>query len=108
MILDIILNHTGDVFGYRPDRYLTTDSSGHQFLDPRWDGNEYDAAGFNDSNGAASRPFVETDPSIPATFPGADDAVWPVEFQDPAAFTRKGHITNCDFDPEFREGDSST
>ena len=105
VILDIILNHTGDVFGYRPDRYLATDASGHQFLDPRWDGNEYESAGFNDSGGAASLPFVETDPSNPATFPHADDAVWPVEFQDPAAFTRKGHITNFDFDPEFREGD---
>ena len=105
LILDIILNHTGDVFGYRPNRYLTTDATGHQFLDPRWDGNPYDAAGFTDSHGAAGIPFIATDPSNSAAFPGTDDAVWPVEFQDPAAFTRKGHITNFDFDPEFREGD---
>ena len=28
VILDIILNHTGNVFGYAPDRYLTTDRNG--------------------------------------------------------------------------------
>jgi glycosidase len=105
VILDIILNHTGNVFNYNPNRYLTTDKDGHQLLDPRWDGNLYDVRGFNDSRGSASLPFVRTDLSKPATFPGPDDAVWPVEFQDPATFTRKGHISNFDFDPEFREGD---
>ena len=105
VILDIILNHTGNVFSYNPDRYLTTDQNGHQFLDPRWDGSLYDVRGFNDSRGSASVPFVRTDPSKPAAFPGPDDAIWPVEFQDPATFTRKGHISNFDFDPEFRDGD---
>ena len=93
VILDIILNHTGNVFTYKG------------VLDPRWDGNLHDVRGFNDSHGSASLPFVRTDPSNPAAFPGPDDAVWPVEFQDPATFTRKGHISNFDFDPEFREGD---
>lgn len=105
VILDIILNHTGNVFGYAPDRYLTTGKDGHQFLDPRWDGAPYPVHGFNDRLGDAKAPFVRTDPSRPAAFPGPDDAVWPVEFQDPAVFTRKGHIRNFDFDPEFREGD---
>ncbi len=105
VILDIILNHTGDVFTYNANRYLNTDQSGHQFLDPRWDGSLYDVGGFNNSHGSASLPFVRTDPSKPAAFPGPDDAIWPVEFQDPATFTRKGHISNFDFDPEYREGD---
>lgn len=102
IILDIILNHTGNVFTYNPNRYPTMDKN---VLDPRWDGNLYDVRGFNDSHGNASLQFVRTDPSNPAAFPGPDDAVWPVEFQDPETFTRKGHISNFDFDPEFREGD---
>ena len=40
VILDIILNHSGNVFGYRPDRYWTEDTgSGAWYLGPRWDGN---------------------------------------------------------------------
>lgn len=101
IILDIILNHTGDVFGYRPDRYSQPDGS----MDPRWDGAPYAVAGFNDAAGAARLAFARTDPDAPASFPGPDDAIWPVEFQDPAAFTAKGHITNWDYDPEYREGD---
>ena len=61
--------------------------------------------GFNDSHGNAGLAFVPTDPANPAAFPGPDDAIWPVEFQDPAVFTGKGHISNFDYDPEFREGD---
>jgi len=105
VILDIILNHTGDVFTYNANRYLNTDQNGHQFLDPRWDGSRYDVGGFNNSHGSASLPFARTDPSKPEAFPGADDAIWPIEFQDPAVFTCMGHISNFDFDPEFREGD---
>jgi glycosidase len=105
VILDIILNHTGNVFTYNANRYLNADQNGHQFLDPRWDGSLYEVHGFNNSHGRASVPFVRTDPSKPAAFPGPDDAIWPVEFQDPTTFTRKGRIGNFDFDPEFREGD---
>jgi glycosidase len=105
VILDIILNHTGNVFTYNPDRYRTVDKDGHEFLDSRWDGNLYDVRGFNDAHGKPDLPFVKTDPSKAAGLPGPDDAVWPVEFQDPATFTRKGRINNFDYDPEFREGD---
>jgi glycosidase len=105
VILDIILNHTGNVFSYNPNRYWTTDSSGNTFLDARWDGNLYDVKGFNDSSGNPAVPFTRTDPSNPASFPGPDDAIWPIEFQDPETFTRKGHISNFDYEPEFREGD---
>ena len=106
VILDIILNHSGDIFSYDPDRYLTKDSEGNEFLDPRWDDRPYKVKGFNDRQGATDRfPFVKTDPHDPSTWPGKDDAIWPVELQDPACFTQKGRINNWDYDPEFREGD---
>lgn len=90
VILDIIRNHTGNVFGYDPDRYVTTGQDGRQLLDPRWDDAPYAVGGFNDRLGRGTVPFVRTDPSRPAAFPAPDDAVWPVEFQDPDAFTRRG------------------
>src|SRR5262249_39020160 len=46
VILDIILNHTGDVFAYAPDRY----PAGTGF-DPRWDGRPYRVLGFRDTEG---------------------------------------------------------
>src|SRR6516162_11250616 len=37
VILDIIAHHTGNVFEYAPDRYVTHDSaSGRVYNDPRW------------------------------------------------------------------------
>ena len=41
VILDVILNHTGDVFAYDPDRYPTAGDDGTTFMDPRWDGRDY-------------------------------------------------------------------
>jgi glycosidase len=104
VILDIILNHTGDVFAYDPDRYQTRRADGTTFLDPRWDGRGYRVAGFRDAGGAPALPFGPVDLS---TFPAAhpDGAIWPLEFQSADAFTRKGRIENWDFDPEFLEGD---
>ena len=104
VILDIILNHSGNVFSYAPDRYWTQDGSGAWFLDPRWDGNPYPVAGFHDSAGNPSLPFNPVDlHTSPNAWPGG--AIWPAEFQDPGAFTAKGHITNWDYDPEFLQGD---
>jgi len=105
VILDIILNHAGNVFGYEPDRYWSENhSTGEQFLDPRWDGNRYHVSGFHDRTGSPSLPFAPIDLNThPSVWP--DGAVWPTEFQAPEAFTRKGHITNWDYDPEFLEGD---
>lgn len=104
VVLDIILNHSGDVFGYDPDRYPTPSPDGGTFLDPRWDGNSYDVAGFRDQSGAASLPFGALTPAVgAAAWP--DGAIWPTEFQQAGGFTRKGRIDNWDHDPEFREGD---
>ncbi|MFZ1745352.1 MAG: alpha-amylase family glycosyl hydrolase [Nitrospirales bacterium] len=103
VILDIILNHTGDVFRYNPNRYRT-EQNGQTFNDPRWDGQPYDVQGFHDQFGEPTLPFQQLDI---ASYPAAwqHGAIWPQEFQDPQAFTRKGHITNWDFSPEFLEGD---
>ena len=92
VILDIILNHTGNVFSYAAENG-----------EPPWRGGTYPVAGFNDKQGAASlafRNYVQN--PLPV---GRDDAVWPVEFQNPGYFSRKGRIKNWDYDPEFREGD---
>nr|WP_217523310.1 alpha-amylase family glycosyl hydrolase [Pleurocapsa sp. PCC 7327] len=90
VILDIILNHAGNVFSYASDR------------DRPWTGNTYSVEGFNDRQGNPTIPFVKPDPQH---LPDIDGAVWPAELQDPNAFTRKGYIKNWDYDPEFREGD---
>jgi glycosidase len=104
VVLDIILNHTGQVFVYDPDRYDTDDGHGHTFKDPRWDGNPYRVKGFRDASGAPSLPFAAIDTAAnPAAFPNS--AVWPAEFQEPSNFTQHGHINNFDFFPEFLDGD---
>jgi glycosidase len=104
VILDVILNHAGDVFGYDADRYWTTDAQGRSFLDPRWDDQPYRVAGFHDRSGSATLPFGVLDLAVhPEAWP--DGAVWPAELQDPATFTRKGRISNWDWYPEFLEGD---
>ena len=105
VILDIILNHSGNVFSYNPDRYWTQDpNSGQWYLDPRWDGKPYPVAGFHDASGQSDLPFGPVDlDQNPAAWP--DGAIWPAEFQDPATFTQKGRINNWDYDPEYLEGD---
>ncbi len=90
VILDIILNHAGDVFSYEGDR------------DRPWTGETYPVKGWNDKDGQPTIPFVKADPQNP---PDPEGAVLPLEIQDPEAFTRKGYIKNWDNDPEYREGD---
>ncbi len=51
------------------------------------------------------RSSASTWPAHPSAHP--DGAVWPRELQDRDTFTRKGHIRNWDFSPEFLEGDFS-
>src|SRR5262249_40440225 len=102
VVLDIILNHSGNVFSYGPDRYLTPDGHGNLFLDPRWDDRPYRVRGFNRASGEPTLPFAR----LPeGTGQPNGDAIWPREFQDPGTFTGKGRISNWDFDPQFLEGD---
>jgi len=89
VILDIILNHSGNVFSYQGDRNRS------------WTSQTYPVEGFNDQDGQPTIPFVKD----PQHLPDIDGALWPAEFIDPDAFTRKGYINNWDYDPEFREGD---
>lgn len=104
VILDIILNHSGNVFGYDPDRYWTHNEVGAPFLDPRWDGRDYKVKGFRDAQGQPSIPFSPiAAQNFDAHWP--DNAVWPAEFQEATFYTRKGRINNWDHDPEFLEGD---
>jgi glycosidase len=89
VVLDIILNHSGNVFSY-------------DVPNPQWTGARYGVRGFNRANGQATLPFA---PLPDAAGQPSDDAIWPREFQDPGTFTCKGAIRNWDYDPEFREGD---
>lgn len=94
IILDIILNHSGDVFEYK---------SGSQ----GYAGGKYEAEGFRDTNGNATLPFGPLSETN-----GADGiydcAIWPAELQDPDTFTREGKITDWDAYPEFIRGDFET
>jgi len=104
VVLDIILNHAGDVFAYRPEelRCDIIDTGRHVGKEACWqaDGTVYGVQGFRNETGEPELPFGPVDPSL---FPNS--AIWPAEFQTPETFTRKGRIRNFDFDPEFREGD---
>ena len=91
VILDIILNHCGDVFRYRDG-------------DPAWSGRKFPVGGFRDNQGSAGLPFGPIDPAdLARAFP--DGAIWPAEFQRPETFTGEGRIRNFDFFPEFADGD---
>jgi glycosidase len=93
VILDIILNHTGNVFAYKSDA-----------PPPRWNGAEHEVAGYRDATGAATLPFSA---GLPATL-SRDDAIWPTELQPPATFSHRGTISNWDWYPEYLEGDFCT
>ncbi|BEL03211.1 alpha-amylase family glycosyl hydrolase [Actinoplanes sichuanensis] len=99
VILDVVVNHAGDVFGYDPDRYLT-EQDGVSFFDPRWDGRPYRVEGFRDVGGKPLLPFGPVDDTA-----WPDGAVWPAELQQPGTFTARGRIVDWDHHPEFVEGD---
>ena len=103
VILDIILNHSGNVFSYDAQRYPVM-SNGQTWMDPRWDGQPYAVKGFLDATGQPSIPFGPVDlVNTPQAWP--DGAIWPRELQTNGVFTCRGHIGNWDYDPEFLEGD---
>ncbi|MEG4804957.1 alpha-amylase family glycosyl hydrolase [Microcoleus sp. ARI1-B5] len=90
VILDIILNHVGDVFTYDAEN-------------PFWPG-PYAVKGFNDKEGKPTIPFGAIDlVKYPEAFP--DGAIWPAEFQEPSNYSKKGYIRNWDNYPEYVEGD---
>lgn len=90
VILDIILNHVGDVFTYDAEN-------------PFWPG-PYPVKGFNDKEGKPTIPFGPIDlVKYPEAFPNG--AIWPAELQDTSNYTKKGYIRNWDNYPEYVEGD---
>lgn len=92
VILDIILNHAGNIFTYQDD-------NNNIIYDPPYTGKKYKVKGFNNATGQPSLPFAT---NIAA---GDEDAIWPVEFQDPDCFTQKGMINNWDYQEEYCAGD---
>lgn len=94
VILDVILNHSADVF-----QYSTTDPAGN-FYTPVWSGATYPVLGWRDPAGAATLPFP-----APVNPQDVGSAVWPEELQAAYAFTRKGNIAHWDDRPETTEGD---
>ncbi|KAF2266528.1 glycoside hydrolase [Lojkania enalia] len=91
VILDIILNHSGDVFAYKNG-------------EKRWNGRRFEVEGFRDSTGAPNLPFRPLDlrnqPKNPESC-----AIWPSELQSPDSFTCEGAISDWDHWPEFIRGD---
>ena len=96
VILDIILNHAGDVFAYEgnlPYFY--------------WGGQQWPVQGFRRKSGdAGGLPFGPIDINThPEAWP--DSAVWPKEFHERETWTRQGEIKDQDWDnfPEYLDGD---
>ncbi|KAH0543430.1 hypothetical protein FGG08_002288 [Glutinoglossum americanum] len=99
VILDIILNHSGNVFQYKGDKFPHWTGQEHR------PGQEFEVEGFNDKHGNPTIPFgrdVDLQ-CFPEAYP--DGAVWPAELQQPGGFTHKGKIRNWNLDPEYLEGD---
>ncbi len=88
VILDIILNHSGDVFAYEEDI-------------PKWTGDTYNIKGFRDEEGFPSIDIENK--NIDEIWPNG--AVWPKEMQDKDIYERKGEIQNWDYYPEYVQGD---
>ena len=106
VIMDIILNHTGNTFKY---------SSGHlhdngKTCDFRWDGTTYDVEGFRvwkNITNKDSEFSIEIGTVDLTKYPEAwpNGAVWPREFQNINFYNRQGNITNWDYKPEYLQGD---
>ncbi len=84
VILDIVINHAGDVFGYaeQPTPYRTE---------------PYPVAGFRDAEGQARLKGEEIQ--------GPEEGIWPKELQSETCFERKGEIQDWEAFPEYVEGD---
>ena len=107
VILDIILNHTGDVFGYQPQQLrcdVSTTAATSCARNPagRRTARPTASPGYP-RRARATRP-CRSARSTAAHFPDAARSGRP-NCRPLETFTRKGQISNWDFDPEFREGD---
>ncbi len=88
IILDVILNHAGDVFSYEEH-------------EPQYDGSKHPVKGFRDETGAANiDPY---NPDRDAAWP--EGGVWPEEIFNLDTFSRSGRIVDWDDYPQYIEGD---
>ncbi|TLD32213.1 hypothetical protein E2P81_ATG05189 [Venturia nashicola] len=94
VVLDIVLNHTGNVFKY----------DGPNESPVYNDGKKYSVKGFYNENRELTLPFERVDlKKHPKAFP--DGAIWPIELQDGnKIFTTKGQIRDWDANPEYLDG----
>lgn len=96
VILDIILNHSADVFSYDTSQ------------PPGYTGEVYPVKGFWDESRNATIPMADGPIDLSA-YPQAwpDGAIWPSELQSKLTFDRKGVIGNDQWDsfPAYIEGD---
>ncbi len=90
VVLDIILNHAGDVFAYQENHPYYY----HQ-------GRRFPVEGFRrdrqDAGTLDFGPLLEGTPM--------DEGVWPAEFQQPEAWAHQGEIQDWDAFPEYIDGD---
>lgn len=99
VILDIILNHVGRIFEYDKNSNQWNYSNGEDFTY-----NSNASFQFNDKTGNPKLPFGQlTGPLLTNQFP--DGAVWPIEFQNPNFYTKKGAIQQWGSFPEYIHGD---
>jgi glycosidase len=93
VILDIILNHAGDVFSYHDNQ---------QYF--YYQGSTWPVKGYRLKGDSGSIPFsIASGEAHPEIWP--DGAIWPLEFQSETTWTMKGEIRNWDGFPEYLEGD---
>ena len=103
-ILDVILNHAGNVFGYRDARYQMSIGENTWIPDPRWDGQPYEIEGFRNRDGQPTLPLDSRNAgALDAAWP--DGGIWPRELQTSRSFIGKGRMANFDYYPEFQEAD---
>lgn len=88
VILDIIINHSGDVFAY--------EESG-----PKYNGEFFDVKGFRDKNGD---PNISVE-KLASKDIDIEDAIWPKELQTLDAYECKGEIQDWENYPEYIRGD---
>jgi len=92
VILDIIINHAGDVFAYEGDHQYTYQ-----------EGRQWPVQGYRRHSGdPGSLPFGRVEEE------SIEGAVWPVELQHESTWTRHGEIRRWDSFPEFLDGDFCT
>jgi len=97
VILDIIINHAGDIFAYEGNQRFFYD-----------EGTAWPVSGYRLSSGEkGSLPFFAA-PSCFESGAWPEGAVWPEELQSPETWTRHGEIRAWDSFPEFLDGDFCT